>query len=109
MGTPYFKINKKLAIVINKLFFEVIIAKGFDKEALSILKKKNNLRLIDCKNFVGPIPIDTLQGCIGYRFYMVLNVLLFIGFSTDFKLKSFAFSPKLQIGVFVSVIFISIT
>ena len=45
-----FKINKKLAIIINKLFFEVIIAKGFDKEALSILKKKNNLRLIDCKN-----------------------------------------------------------
>ena len=45
-----FKINKKLAIVINKLFFEVIIAKGFDKEALSILKKKNNLRQIDCKN-----------------------------------------------------------
>ena len=40
--------------------------------------------IIDCKNFVGPIPIDTLQGCIGYRFYMILNILLFIGFSTDF-------------------------
>jgi len=40
--------------------------------------------IIDCKNFVGPIPIDALQGCIGYRFYMILNVLLFIGFSVDF-------------------------
>ena len=30
-------------------------------------------------------------------------------FSVDFRLKSFAFSPKLQMGVFVSAILISIT
>ena len=39
-----FKINKKIAIEINKTFFEVILAKGFDKKALKILKKKKNMR-----------------------------------------------------------------
>jgi len=31
---------------INKIFFEVIISKGFDKQALNILKRKKNVRLI---------------------------------------------------------------
>ena len=35
-----YKINKKIALEINKTFFEVILAKGFDKNALRILKKK---------------------------------------------------------------------
>ena len=42
-----FKINRKLALEINKTFFEVILAKGFKKEALKILKKKKNMRIID--------------------------------------------------------------
>jgi phosphoribosylaminoimidazolecarboxamide formyltransferase / IMP cyclohydrolase len=42
-----FKIKKNLALRLNKVFFEVIIANGFDTEALKILKKKKNLRLID--------------------------------------------------------------
>ncbi len=42
-----FKIKKKLAKEINMLFFEVIVANGFDKKALRILKKKKNLRIID--------------------------------------------------------------
>ena len=46
-----FKINKKLAEQINKFYFEVIIANGFDKDALKILKKKKNIRLIDATNF----------------------------------------------------------
>ena len=47
-----FKINKKLATEINKIFFEVIIANGFETGALKILKKKKNLRLIDANKFV---------------------------------------------------------
>ena len=35
-----FRINKKLALEINKLFIEVIIGNKFDKDALKILKKK---------------------------------------------------------------------
>ena len=46
-----FKITKKLAIELNRLFLEVIIANGFDKEALKLLKKKKNLRLVDATNY----------------------------------------------------------
>ena len=42
-----FKINKKIALELNKIFLEVIIGVGFDKDSLKILKKKKNLRLID--------------------------------------------------------------
>ncbi len=42
-----FKINYKIALEINKTFFEVILAKGFDAKALKILKKKKNMRIID--------------------------------------------------------------
>jgi len=47
-----FKINKTLAIELNKIFLEVIIGNGFDNDALKILKKKKNLRLIDAKKFI---------------------------------------------------------
>ena len=46
-----FKINKKLALELNKLFLEVIIGNKIDDDALKILKKKKNLRLIDASNF----------------------------------------------------------
>ena len=42
-----YKITEKLALMLNKIFFEVIIANGFDKKALKILESKKNLRLID--------------------------------------------------------------
>ena len=45
-----FKIDQKLAKEINKIFFEVIIANGFEKKALKILKKKKNLRIINSSN-----------------------------------------------------------
>ncbi len=46
-----FKINKNLALELNKIFLEVIIANSFDKDALKLLKKKQNLRLIDASNY----------------------------------------------------------
>ena len=46
-----FKVTKTLALELNKIFLEVIIANGFDKNALKILKSKKNLRLIDAKHF----------------------------------------------------------
>ena len=46
-----FKITKNLAVEFNKLFFEVIIANGFDSNAIKILKTKKNLRLIDGTNY----------------------------------------------------------
>ena len=46
-----YKINNSIASEINKTFFEVIVAKGFDKNALNILKKKKNVRLIDISKY----------------------------------------------------------
>ena len=46
-----FKIKKKLALELNKIFLEVVIANGFENDALKILKSKKNLRIIDANNF----------------------------------------------------------
>ena len=46
-----FKISKSLALELNKIFFEIIIANGFEKNALRVLKTKKNLRLIDASKF----------------------------------------------------------
>ena len=45
-------ITKKLAIELNKKFFQVILSKGFQKNALKILKKRKNIILIDCNKFI---------------------------------------------------------
>ena len=47
-----FKITKNLALELNKLFLEVIIANDFHASALKILKMKKNLRLINAKDFI---------------------------------------------------------
>tara|TARA_B100000575_G_scaffold289503_1_gene291384 strand:+ start:51 stop:1601 length:1551 start_codon:yes stop_codon:yes gene_type:complete len=46
-----YKMNKNIAQEVNKNFLEVIMAKGFDKVSLEILKRKKNLRIIDISNF----------------------------------------------------------
>ena len=51
MWSYKFRVNKKLALELNKIFLEVIIGNGFEKEALKILKLKKNLRIIDASNF----------------------------------------------------------
>tara|TARA_X000000950_G_scaffold17200_1_gene18648 strand:- start:523 stop:2058 length:1536 start_codon:yes stop_codon:yes gene_type:complete len=47
-----YKITKKIAFEMSKIFLEVIIAKGFDKNALKILRLKKNVRLIDSSNLI---------------------------------------------------------
>ena len=44
-------VTKKIAIELNKIFFEIILSKGFKKDALTILKKRKNIRLIDYSKF----------------------------------------------------------
>jgi len=46
-----YKVNKIIANEIKKKFTEVILARGFDKEAISILNKKKNLRIIDISKY----------------------------------------------------------
>ena len=45
-------VRKNLASELNKIFFEVVIAKGFEKNALKILKRKKNIRLIDFSKYI---------------------------------------------------------
>ena len=45
-----FKVSKNLALELNKIFLEIIIGNGFDKEAITILKKKKKIRIIDASN-----------------------------------------------------------
>ena len=47
-----FKITKNLAIELNKLFLEVVIANNFEASALKVLKTKKNLRLIDASDYL---------------------------------------------------------
>lgn len=48
-----FKMNINLAKEINKTYFEIVMAKGFDSKSKILLKKKKNLRIIDTSNFRG--------------------------------------------------------
>ncbi len=47
-----YKVNKSLAIELNKIFLEVIIANGFENKAIKVLKKKKNLRIINSSNLI---------------------------------------------------------
>ena len=42
-----FKIDKKTAIELNKIFLEVVIGNGVELDAIKVLKRKKNLRIID--------------------------------------------------------------
>ena len=44
-------VTKKMALELNKIFFEIILSKGFKKDALKILKKRKSIRLIDYSKF----------------------------------------------------------
>ena len=46
-----YKMSKKVAHEVSKNFLEIILSKGFDKDALKILKKRKNLRIIDVSKF----------------------------------------------------------
>ena len=46
-----YQITKTVAVELNKMFLEVIIGNKFNSDALKILKRKKNLRLIDSSNY----------------------------------------------------------
>ncbi len=47
-----FKVDASTAEELNKTFLEIVMAPDFEEEALAILKKKKNLRIIKIKNEV---------------------------------------------------------
>ena len=63
-----YKISSETAREINKKFFEVIVAKDFDAKALSILKRKKNLRVI--KNSQTFNPSDVVFNSLSKNFIL---------------------------------------
>ncbi len=61
-----FKIGKSVAYELSKKFYEIIVGKKFSKDALKILKTKQNLILIDSSQikFTDQIEINTKLGSL---------------------------------------------
>jgi len=80
-----FKIDKKTALELNKIFLEVIIGNGFESSALNILKKKKNLRIIDASN----LEVKNIENITSNFNSMLLQSSDTKKFSTkDFKIVS---------------------
>lgn len=56
-------INRELAQELSGVFYEVIVAPGFDDDALEILREKKNLRLIELPE--PPEPSEDLRSAVG--------------------------------------------
>ena len=61
-------VDKKTAEEMNKIFFEVLIAPGFDDEALKILRQKKNRILLHQKKPVNPLTqFRTILNGVAYQ------------------------------------------
>ncbi len=86
-----FKITKRLALEMNKIFLEVVIGNGINKDAIKILKKKKNLRIIDADN----IGIKDVENAISN-----LNFILIQAPDTKlFNIKNFKVVSKIKPSV----------
>ena len=74
-----FKIKKKLALELKKIFLEIIICNGIESDALKILKNKKNLRIVDA---------STLDNCNLKNISSLFNVFLLQTSNTFPFLKS---------------------
>ena len=80
-----FKIDKKTALELNKIFLEVVIGNGFESNALNILRKKKNLRIIDASN----LEVENIENITSNFNSMLLQSSDTKKFSTkDFKVVS---------------------
>ena len=80
-----FKVDKKTALELNKIFLEVVIGNGFESNALNILKKKKNLRIIDASN----LEVENIENITSNFNSMLLQSSDTKKFSTkDFKVVS---------------------
>ena len=72
----------EVAAAINKVFTEVVIAPGYDDEALDVFKKKKNLRVLKVSQTTPPNPFEYRQISGGY---LVQNQDLLTVTSDDLK------------------------
>ena len=80
-----FIMSKKVALEVQKIFLEVIIANGYDKEALKILKKKKNLRIIDAKDYK-PVETKSFVSNLDSTLYQSIDNIIFN--KNNFKIVS---------------------
>ncbi len=57
-------VDKSLAKAISERFYEVVVAYGFDKDALDILTQKKNIRLIEAKK-IDSKPFREIRSTLG--------------------------------------------
>ena len=60
-----YKIDKATALEMNKIFLEIVAAPDFDEDALTVIKKKKNLRILKLTNLqakVAKYDIKYLEG-----------------------------------------------
>ena len=94
-----YKISKKIALELKKIFFEVIICKSIDNDALKILKIKKNLRIIDASKFYN----NNLQNISSTSNNILIQTLDDFSFSkSNFKVVS---KKKPNLQTFKSLIF----
>jgi len=55
------EIDEKTALAMSKIFLEVVIAPSYAKEALAIFSQKKNLRVLELKAIMDPIPAEELN------------------------------------------------
>ena len=94
-----FIIDKKLATELNKIFLEVIIGNGFSKDAIKILCKKKNLRLIDASK-INLKEIQNISSNLNSILIQTSDNKIFQ--NKDFKVVS---KKKPSINVFKNLIF----
>ena len=52
------EIDEATAVEMNKIFLEIIIAPAYSEEALAVLKKKKNLRLLESAEIMEPVSAE---------------------------------------------------
>ncbi len=50
------EIDEDTAREVNKIFVEIVVAPGYTKKALEILKEKKNIRILALKDILAPLP-----------------------------------------------------
>ncbi len=53
------QIDSETAQEINKIFIEIVVAPDYTEEALEVLKKKKNIRVLKLKDIEATVPADT--------------------------------------------------
>jgi len=80
-----FKIKKKLALELKKIFLEVVICNGIETTALKILKNKKNLRIIDANNLKNTNKINISSS---FNTFLLQNTDTFSFSKSNFKVVS---------------------